>query len=251
MATEAVSPEDREVLSRIAHELASPVMAARGNLELAARRLEDGRFDEVRPFLEEARQALDRLSRLTNYLLAAARGTPPDLEMVPIDLREPVGQVCAWTRPEADAKGVSLIYRRRRQPLMVRGNHDALLSIFGNILSNAVRYTPAGGRIQVGFGVREGWAELSVTDTGVGMARDVQARAFDTFYRSPLARELQPQGLGLGLSLVKQLVDAHGGRLELSSDPGRGTTVSVLLPLAGTPENPREMATDQERTRGP
>ena len=105
----------------------------------------------------------------------------------------------------------------------------------GNLLSNAIRYTPPGGRVIVRYGQNKAGAWVEVTDTGIGMAPDVQARAFEKFYRAPEAHTVSTQGLGLGLSLVHDLVQAHGGRIEIESAPRQGSTFRVILPAQGGP----------------
>ena len=107
---------------------------------------------------------------------------------------------------------------------------DALLSVFGNLLANAIRYTPAGGCITVHCGADDGEAWTTISDTGIGMAPEIQERIFEKFYRAREARDVEAQGLGLGLSLVQELVQAHGGRVEVQSAPGEGSTFRVVLP---------------------
>ena len=110
-------------------------------------------------------------------------------------------------------------------------NPDAILSLVGNLLSNAIRYTPGGGRVILRSSLRRDGIAIEVQDTGIGMDAETQAHIFDQFYRAPAARHLEAQGLGLGLSLVQRFVQAHEGQLEVESSPGKGTTVRVVLPL--------------------
>jgi signal transduction histidine kinase len=121
---------------------------------------------------------------------------------------------------------------------MVQGDADGLLSVLGNLLSNAVRYTPEGGRVTVGYGNDDQSAWVSVQDTGIGMAPDVRERIFERFYRAPGARQLESRGLGLGLTLVQKLVLAHSGRIEVESQNGQGSRFVVYLPLASVAEVP-------------
>jgi signal transduction histidine kinase len=114
----------------------------------------------------------------------------------------------------------------------VLGSEDALLSVFGNLLSNAIRYTPGGGSVSVGLAVEGDFVCVEVTDTGIGMPVEVQGRIFDKFYRGPQARAVEAQGLGLGLSLVQQFVEVHDGRIEVTSVDGAGSTFKVWLPRA-------------------
>ena len=116
----------------------------------------------------------------------------------------------------------------------MKGDADALLTVFGNLLANAIRYTPEGGQVTVRLGAGDASAWFEVADTGVGMTEDVKARVFDKFYRSPEARGIEAQGLGLGLTLVRQAVAAHHGSVSVESAPGAGSTFRVTLPLAAT-----------------
>jgi two-component system phosphate regulon sensor histidine kinase PhoR len=100
-----------------------------------------------------------------------------------------------------------------------------------NLLDNAVKYTPEGGEIRLGGEQRDGQIELSVSDTGSGIPQDNLPRVFERFYRADKARSREMGGTGLGLSIVKHIAQLHGGRVEAESEPGRGTTVRMLLPV--------------------
>jgi signal transduction histidine kinase len=231
--------EKADLLAVVAHELRTPLTAARGNVDMAVRSIARGRVERVEPLLTAAREAIDRLSRLTADLVEASRGGPLQLQRVPQDLVQLMAQACRWARAAAVSKGLSLEWEREPLHVTVLGDADALLSVFGNLLSNAVRYTSSGG-ITVRHGIDEamGMAWVCVGDTGVGMAPDVRQRIFDKFYRAPEARTLGGQGLGLGLSLVDQFVRAHKGRVEVESEPGTGSTFRVWLPLAAGAASP-------------
>jgi signal transduction histidine kinase len=223
--------EKADVLAIIAHELRTPITAALGNVDYATRLLEQGKTDLLPGVLHAARDALRRLARLASDLVEASRGDTTDLEVSPQDLGALLAQACAWAGVAAEAKGVSLVCDAETGGRPVPANADALLTVFGNLLSNAIRYTPAGGRVEVRRGGDGDWARVEVRDTGIGMPPEVQGRIFDRFYRAPDARRLEAQGLGLGLSLANRLLLAHGGRLEVESAPGRGSTFRVLLPV--------------------
>jgi signal transduction histidine kinase len=105
--------------------------------------------------------------------------------------------------------------------------------VIGNLVANALRFTPAGGRITVGTGETDAGVRIAVRDTGAGMKPEALEHAFDRFYRSPGS-----PGSGLGLSIARNLVEAHGGRIEIESAPGRGTEVRFTLPRAARPEAP-------------
>jgi signal transduction histidine kinase len=229
---ERVGRQKGEILTIIAHELRTPLAAAQGNLDYARRSLSRGQIERVPVLLTRAREAIDRLSRLSADLVQAGRGEFPELQLTERALGPIIIQSCAWAHATALDKKIELDFEIGPVDPQILGDENGLLSLFGNLLSNAIRYTPAGGRITVRHGERDGWAWVEIRDTGVGMAPEVQARIFEKFYRAADARQLESQGLGLGLSLVKQMVDAHAGRIEVESASGRGSIFRVSLPLA-------------------
>jgi signal transduction histidine kinase len=224
--------ERTELLATVAHEMRTPLTAALGTIDLARRDLSHGRTDRVEPWLGTARDALRRLSRLTADIARASVGEPPALTHQPHDLCEVVEEACAWAEAAAAEKGLALVRDNAQPSLPIVGDADALLSVFGNLLANAIRYTPTGGRITVGCAANEGQIWVTVTDTGIGMTPEVQERIFEKFYRSREARSVEAQGLGLGLALVQELVEAHGGWVQVESAPGQGSTFRVVLPRA-------------------
>lgn len=231
---ERLQREKSEILAVIAHELRTPLTVARGSIEMVLRSLdvEQAREVSLPALLGDARDALDRLSRLTGDLVEASRGEMAPLELEPLDLVSVVAQACSWARPAAISKNVSLDLQTPDAKVLAHANTDALLSTFGNLLSNAIRYTPAGGHVDVRLGIQGGWVAISVEDTGIGITPEALARIFEKFYRAPEAQRLEPRGLGLGLSLVRQMAEAHGGQVEVESEPGRGSNFRVLLPAA-------------------
>jgi signal transduction histidine kinase len=197
-----------------------------------------GRVEAASQFVGTAREAVDRLSRLTRELVEASRGISPNLVFSVLDLQPVVAQACSWARIAAANKGVDLTLHSAEGPVVIRGNADALLSVFGNLLSNAIRYTPSRGKVDVRISIDEATARTEVADTGVGMTSDVKARIFEKFYRAPNAREIETHGLGLGLSLVEQMVAAHQGQIEVESELGRGSLFRIILSRATSSEHP-------------
>ncbi len=231
LEAERVEQEKSEILASIAHELGTPLTAARGHLELAVRSLNSGRTDTLVPLLGSTQEALDRLSRMTADLVQVSRGEPMDVDRSPIELRVILTKACDWARPSARSKGVDLIPEGDIPDVQLIANEGALLSIFGNLLSNSIRYTPAGGSVHINSGRQGDEVWVDVQDDGLGMSSEVQQRIFDKFYRGPDARKANSQGLGLGLTLVQQFVNSHRGRLELESEPGKGSRFRVFLPV--------------------
>jgi signal transduction histidine kinase len=232
MDAERLGRQKAEILKVIAHELRTPIAAAQGNIDLAKRSLSREQLDRLPRLLDVARSAIDRLSRLSADLVEASRDELPALQPSDQNLTRLVALACAWAEPTADANQVTIVHETAGEDIQAACDGDAVLSILGNLLSNAVRYTPAGGQVTARCGHDGQWAWIEVRDTGIGMPSDVQAHIFDQFYRAPEARHLEARGLGLGLALVRRLVDGHGGRVEVESSPGQGSTFRVYLPLA-------------------
>jgi len=235
--------EKGEIIVVIAHELRTPLQAVKGNLFLSERLMSKGQIESAADQIARANRALDRLSRLTADLVESSREGHPSLKPGMHDLTAVVDQACGWAEPLAKSKSVTLVWMTGQPKLEVRTyfDPDAVLSILGNILSNAIRYTPPGGQVTVSFGVRGTWTWLEVKDTGIGMSPEVQRRIFEKFYRAPEARLKEAHGLGLGLSLADQLARAHNGRIEVESAENEGSTFRVLFPHS----SPESTATSQ------
>ncbi|MGI9147744.1 MAG: sensor histidine kinase [Chloroflexota bacterium] len=228
---ERLDREKAEILETIAHELRTPITAAIGSVDFAARSIDRGLLDAVPTYLGSAKEALQRLSRLSSHLVAAASGSPVELDTSPQRLGVLVAQAASWAEAAAVQKQVAVVHETSGladEPLVA--NADALLTIIGNLLSNAVRYTPPGGRISVRHGFSAGTAWFEVSDTGIGMAPEVLERIFEKFYRAEQARSLEHDGLGLGLTLVRRLVVAARGEVQVSSELGQGSTFRVSFP---------------------
>ncbi len=227
-----------ELLAVVAHELRTPITAALGHVQLARRSLTEGNVERLPRLLDTTEETLRRLSRMTADLVEASRGGSPALQLEPQELVVLVRQASTWAAALAEEKDITLARAGDTWSARVLGDADALLTVFGNLLSNAIRYTPAGGRVVVRYGTGGGGAWVEVADTGIGMSPEVRERIFERFFRAPEARQVEQQGLGLGLYLVRQLVTAHRGRVEVASTPGQGSTFRVVLPLlaAETPE---------------
>jgi signal transduction histidine kinase len=173
----------------------------------------------------------ERLTRMTDQLLALARedaGTAAQ-PRESVDLAALVGGVVDTMRALAEAKGVRL--RGHLRSVAVRGDAGRLRQVFYNVLDNAIKYTPAGGSVEVQVQAQDGSAVVAVRDTGEGIPAEHLPRVFDRFYRVDKAHSRAQGGTGLGLSIAQSIITGHGGRIELVSTPGRGTTCTVTLPV--------------------
>jgi signal transduction histidine kinase len=233
---ELADSEKSDLLRAIAHEIRTPLTAARALVQMTLRAIGSGDGERLVGLLTSALEALDRLARLSSDLAEASRGQPQELSLVELELAPILAQACLWARPQANEKAIVLSEDCPDSDARVRGETDALLSIVGNLLSNAIRYTPEGGQIRVGCDVRDTEVVISVSDSGVGMDRETVDRIFEKFYRAPEIRATDRIGLGLGLAITQQLVAAHAGRITVESTKGVGSTFRVILPLHVTSE---------------
>ncbi|MGE0135463.1 MAG: sensor histidine kinase [Dehalococcoidia bacterium] len=225
--------EKLEVLAGIAHELGNPLTIAVGNLQMAARFLDAADMTNLRPLIDESRDALDRLAGLTRQIIAASRGEAHEMTFEPCDLRELIRQGAGWFQAAASEKGIAFVQRYPPEPLMVSASVDELPSVFQNLLSNALRYTEAGGSVTLAVWAEGDAIKARVSDTGIGMTGADQQRVFEKFYRGSDARRAVPNGLGMGLFIVRQLTELHGGTVDVESMRGVGSSFTVTLPRAG------------------
>lgn len=213
-------------LADAAHELRTPLTAIRGNLELLMRFPEMSEADRENA-LREAEAEAGRLQRLIADLLSLARGDAGlKFELSPLALEEIVAEAWNETRHLSQAHVLELDGLEAAQ---VQGHRDRLKQLALIFLENATKYTPPGGRIALSLRQDGEKAELRVSDTGHGIAPEDLSKVFERFYR--VRHDSDPGGSGLGLPIAKWIVEGHGGRVWLESEPGRGTTAVVQLPL--------------------
>jgi two-component system phosphate regulon sensor histidine kinase PhoR len=220
----------RDFVANASHELKTPVASIQAAAETVGRALE-GDPPAAARFAAQLQQEAVRLSRIVSDLLDLSRleTEQPQLQPVRLDLlvREEVDR----HRDRAGRAAIEVSVQA--EPATVRGSAKDLLLLIGNLLDNAVRYTPPGGRVGVEVGMKEEGTYLEVRDTGIGIpARDLP-RIFERFYRVDPARSRQTGGTGLGLSIAKHVVEQHGGRIAAKSDLGGGSTFRVILPSPG------------------
>jgi signal transduction histidine kinase len=214
----------------VAHELRAPLNALQSFLLAILKGYIPP--EEQKEVLQRAIQRSQELLALVDDLLklAAAKSEKGLEKREPVSLADILEKVYPLFQAEAEAKGIACALEVHGRP-MVRANPDQMAQVWSNLISNAVKYTPAGGRVRVILDVHDGWAVGTVEDTGIGIAAQDQERIFEEFYRTPQAKEIAPRGTGLGLPLVKQIVEGHGGNITVQSELGRGSRFSFQLPL--------------------
>ncbi len=219
---------ERQLVADVAHELRTPLQAIQATVEA----IEDGVFPADSSHLAVVSGETRRLSRLVDALLHLNRlenGTlVPDMK--PLDLSATVSDLVLANSALLSESG--LLLKTSVQPnVIIMGDADLLKHAITNLLSNAVRYTPAGGSVQVALRVADGFAHLSVTDTGIGIAASDAPHVFTRFWRADTARSRSAGGLGIGLAQTKVVVEQHGGSIDVDSTLGQGSKFTIVLPL--------------------
>lgn len=228
---DAAFTAQRRLVDDASHELRNPLAIIRTNVDAVLSR------DDVTP-AERAQasavvtRATQRMSGLVEDLLATARRAAPAFVEDDVGL-EQLG------RDAADEHGLlagqrGVILRTALEPVTVIGDRDALRRALANLLSNALRFSPPGGDVLVATGRRDGWAFVAVADQGPGIAPHEQQRVFDRFYRGDAPRSAHDGHAGLGLAIVRQIAESHGGEVRLHSALGRGATFVLWLPVVGS-----------------
>src|SRR5918997_1846370 len=223
----------RDFVANVSHELKTPATS----LRLLAESLEET-IDEdpvqARLFATQLRRETGRLSRLINDLLDLARLESEERveNPAPVDVRSVLMSVLARMRSVARKKNLTLQWKRfgRATQYTVNGDETQLTSMFTNLVDNAVKYTPPGGRVEVTGGFEGSEIVIRISDTGIGIPEEKLPRIFERFYRVDKARSKETGGTGLGLSIVKHTAENHGGRVAVESSLGEGSTFTVYLP---------------------
>jgi two-component system phosphate regulon sensor histidine kinase PhoR len=222
----------RDFVANVSHELKTPLTAIRGFAETLTTELSADAHHAQ--FAETIRVNAERMQNLIDDLLDLSRiesgGWIPTPVLV--DLAAAAGEAAAPYRTEVGNRGSLIEVKLDPSAATVRADPVAVRQALGNLIENAVRYTPAGGVITVFSRIDDGAVVVGVRDTGSGIAREHLPRIFERFYRVDPARSRAAGGTGLGLAIVKHLVEAHGGRVRAESEVGRGTTVLLFFPSA-------------------
>jgi two-component system, OmpR family, sensor histidine kinase BaeS len=214
----------RRLLADVSHELRTPLTVMQGTLEGMLDGLYPLDAAHLAPVLDETRVLARVVDDLRTLSLSEA-GTLR-LHREPADLPRLVAEVVAAHRAAADAAGVSLRSEAVPTELVIDVDPARIRQVLGNLIANALRFTPAGGEVLVRLEADERDVAISVRDTGEGMEPEAVEHAFDRFYRSPAS-----PGSGLGLAIARNLVEAHGGSIAIESAIGTGTTVRFTLPI--------------------
>jgi two-component system sensor histidine kinase SenX3 len=231
--TEARRVEEvrRDFVANVGHELKTPV----GALSLLAEAILGASDDPeaVQRFAARMEHEADRLGRLVRELIDLSRlqGGEPLPELRPVDVDTVLAEAVDRTRMAAGAKDIEIAVGGQ-EGLVVRGVEPQLATAVTNLLANAVAYSPERTRIALAARARGGFAEIAVTDSGIGIPRQDRSRIFERFYRVDQSRASSTGGTGLGLAIVKHVASNHGGSVSVWSEEGLGSTFTLRLPLA-------------------
>jgi two-component system sensor histidine kinase SenX3 len=231
---ERVEQMRRDFVANTSHELKTPV----GAVSLLAEAIESAADDpaQVRIFAGRLSAEAARLAGLTSRIMNLSRLQAAD--ELTVDREVAVDEIVASALEahaiQADSARVT-VTRGGARGLYVRGDAQILSEALGNLISNAIVYSPSGSGVGVGVKAVDGIVEIAVTDRGIGIPEGEQERVFERFYRADQARSRRTGGTGLGLSIVKHAVQRHGGEVTLWSRPGRGSTFTIRLPLVEGP----------------
>jgi signal transduction histidine kinase len=222
-----------EFVSLVSHELRTPLTSIRGYLELLTE--EGGELtDEQRRFLKVVDRNSQRLLELVGDLLLLAQIDAGKfaIELDEVDLARLVAEAVEACRPLAEARRIDVHVSVSSTPTLI-GDRARLAQVLDNLVSNSLKFTPEGGRVDVRLGSEDGRAVLEVEDTGLGISAEEHARLFERFFRSARATEQAIPGTGLGLTITKAIIDRHEGRISFESEENVGTRVRVELPIGG------------------
>jgi PAS domain S-box-containing protein len=233
-----------EFLAMLAHELRNPLAPLANTLQIIRLQVQGNSL--IEESLDVARRQIQHMSRLLEDLFDVSRITRGRVELrkSAVDLNSVVNHAVEATLPVIEALRHELTINLPRDPSWVEGDSTRLEQIVSNLLNNAAKYTEPGGRIAVALGHEAGHALLTVRDTGIGMTTELQGRIFDLFVQDDRSLDRARGGLGIGLTLVRSLVELHDGTVSVSSaGPGQGSAFEVRLPLIKERSSQPEKAT--------
>jgi two-component system OmpR family sensor kinase len=211
------------------HELRTPLTIMRGEVELALRNPKSS--EEYRRVLVSNMEEIVRLTSIIENLLTLSKGDmkSPELQFEKIQMQEIVQELYEDSEIIAAKKHVVIDLTKNENVTLV-GDRVRLRQLFLNLVDNAIKYTPEDGRVTLSSQRQNGWITVKVQDTGIGIPKEEQSKIFDRFYRADMGRSREFGGSGLGLSIAKWIAELHRGRIEVESEPGKGSTFTVYFP---------------------
>ena len=229
---DAAFSSQKEFIQDISHELRTPLTILKGELEVTLNKIRSPK--EYESVLLSSLEEIDRISRVVENLLLLARFDTKEmpLKLTPADLNRAIEEAISGMKTLAGQKNIRMEFRAEEK-IVLAMNQNQMRQLLLNLLDNAVKYTPEKGRISATLSRENNHALIKISDTGIGMREDELPRIFDRFYRADKSRSAF--GFGLGLSIVKSIVETHKGTIRVESKIGQGTTFTVSLPLSTSP----------------
>lgn len=229
---QAMEQQRRDFLAMLTHDIKNPLHVVLGYTDLLTEELRAAENKRAGEIVSQLRANLLTISELTtNYSMALAiEGGRFPFERIPVQINELLAQVSRKYAAEASNRGVSLETQAWRSLPAIEGDGSALERVIANLVYNALRFTPRGGRVTLASVLSDGSVVLTVSDTGRGVPKEEIPLLFEKYWQHK--GDTDRKGSGLGLFIVRSLVEAHGGKVEVESIPGQGTCFRVILPAA-------------------
>ncbi len=221
-----------EFIAMVAHELRAPIAAVEQQLTVILNRIAGELTEKQEKMLSRAKERTKGLLTLIKDLLDLSKIEAGRMVQYkePLSLQDSIQHVVDLMKAEADHKGIDLQFLPSPVMSLIHADPNSMEGIFTNLISNAIKYTPKGGKVEVTLSEEGGCVKAAVSDTGIGIRKEDLPRIFDKFYRVKTSETREIIGTGLGLFIVKSIVDAHLGSISIESEVGKGTTFTILLP---------------------
>ena len=210
-----------EMASLLAHEIRNPLGSIRGTAEILKDDYQPG--DPKHEFIEIQIKETERLNRVVEDFLHMARPQPADMQQCPV--QDELETIATLVSNDARERQIRLVLEPPSVPVIIRADGEKLRQAFLNIIINALQATPAGGSVVISTALDQGTCEICFRDSGPGIDAETQGRMFEPFFTT------KPDGTGLGLAITRKIIESHGGTMQVDSEVGRGTTVTVRLPM--------------------
>jgi two-component system phosphate regulon sensor histidine kinase PhoR len=225
-----------DFIAMVAHELRAPIATIEQQLNVIINKMAGDITETQGQLLGRAKERTRGVLDLINDLLDISKIEAGKMVQYkePISLHEVIKGVVDMMTPEAQVKKINMQFFSSTATVNINADRNSIAGIFTNLISNAIKFTPEGGRILVSLEDVDGFLKTCVSDTGIGIKKEDLCRIFDKFYRVKSSQTRQIVGTGLGLSIVKSTVDAHLGTISVESEEGRGTTFTILFPKEAT-----------------
>ncbi len=234
----------RQFSGDASHELRTPLTILRGETEVTLRWAKSP--DEFRDMLRSNMEEIDRMERIIESLLTLAKSEVGELtlEMKELSLSDLVQELYLQSRLLCETKQIEVeLLLEVEEEIRIRGDELRLRQMFLNLISNAIKYTPESSRLEIALTMDDGFANVAINDSGIGIPAEHLPHIFDRFYRVDKARNRMDGGTGLGLAIVKWIAEAHGGSIKVTSEVNQGSSFSVRLPIDGPEEGKHPKST--------